>query len=236
MQRFKALLASKSDTGSSLGWQDLDQGESDGRRRHRPRQPFDGQLQGRPRDHRQVAGRAPLADDPRHRLRRHRRVLDQPRLQGRRRGRSSTAGAWARRITAATPSWRASRATGWCRCPRGFTPAEAMAIGTAGYTAMLCVLALERHGVTPAQRAGARDRRRRRRRLRRHRAAGEARLSGHRLDRPDGGGRLPQGPRRRGDHRPRPSSPDPPRRSAKERWAGGRRRGRQPHARQRAVA
>ena len=25
-----------------------------------------------------------------------------------------------------------------------------MAIGTAGYTAMLCVLALERHGVTPA--------------------------------------------------------------------------------------
>lgn len=31
-----------------------------------------------------------------------------------------------------------------------FTPAQAMAIGTAGYTAMLCVLALERHGVTPA--------------------------------------------------------------------------------------
>jgi acrylyl-CoA reductase (NADPH) len=27
-----------------------------------------------------------------------------------------------------------------------------MAIGTAGYTAMLCVLALERHGVTPAHR------------------------------------------------------------------------------------
>lgn len=33
--------------------------------------------------------------------------------------------------------------------PKGFTPAEAMAIGTAGYTAMLCVIALERHGVTP---------------------------------------------------------------------------------------
>jgi len=29
------------------------------------------------------------------------------------------------------------------------TPRQAMAIGTAGYTAMLCVLALERHGVTP---------------------------------------------------------------------------------------
>lgn len=34
--------------------------------------------------------------------------------------------------------------------PAVFTPAEAMAIGTAGYTAMLAVLALERHGVTPA--------------------------------------------------------------------------------------
>jgi acrylyl-CoA reductase (NADPH) len=34
--------------------------------------------------------------------------------------------------------------------PPAFTPAQAMAIGTAGYTAMLCVLALERHGVTPA--------------------------------------------------------------------------------------
>ena len=30
-----------------------------------------------------------------------------------------------------------------------FTPAQAMSIGTAGYTAMLCVLALERHGITP---------------------------------------------------------------------------------------
>lgn len=35
--------------------------------------------------------------------------------------------------------------------PAQFTAAEAMAIGTAGYTAMLCVLALERNGVTPAQ-------------------------------------------------------------------------------------
>lgn len=36
------------------------------------------------------------------------------------------------------------------KLPDAFTPAEAMAIGTAGYTAMLCVLALEQHGVTPA--------------------------------------------------------------------------------------
>ena len=33
--------------------------------------------------------------------------------------------------------------------PSAFTPQQAMAIGTAGYTAMLCVLALERHGVKP---------------------------------------------------------------------------------------
>ena len=36
------------------------------------------------------------------------------------------------------------------RLPSAFTARQAMAIGTAGYTAMLCVLALERHGVTPA--------------------------------------------------------------------------------------
>jgi acrylyl-CoA reductase (NADPH) len=34
--------------------------------------------------------------------------------------------------------------------PKGLTPAHAMAIGTAGYTAMLSVLALERHGLSPA--------------------------------------------------------------------------------------
>jgi len=33
--------------------------------------------------------------------------------------------------------------------PAAFSAAQAMSIGTAGYTAMLCVLALERHGVTP---------------------------------------------------------------------------------------
>ncbi|MEZ5628093.1 MAG: MDR family oxidoreductase [Rhodocyclaceae bacterium] len=33
--------------------------------------------------------------------------------------------------------------------PAAFKPEQAMAIGTAGYTAMLCVMALERHGVTP---------------------------------------------------------------------------------------
>jgi acrylyl-CoA reductase (NADPH) len=33
--------------------------------------------------------------------------------------------------------------------PEAFTARQSMAIGTAGYTAMLCVMALERHGVAP---------------------------------------------------------------------------------------
>ena len=70
------------------------------------------------------------------------------------------------------------------RLPAGMSAREAMAIGTAGYTAMLAVMALERHGLTPEQRPGGRHRRGRRRRLGRGRAAGQARLSGHRLDRP----------------------------------------------------
>ncbi len=35
------------------------------------------------------------------------------------------------------------------KLPSAFTPRQAMAIGTAGYTAMLCVLTLEDHGVMP---------------------------------------------------------------------------------------
>ena len=59
--------------------------------------------------------------------------------------------------------------------PAAFSTRQAMAIGTAGYTAMLCVLALERHGVDAGRRRGAGDRRDRRRRQRRDRAARAAR-------------------------------------------------------------
>jgi len=38
---------------------------------------------------------------------------------------------------------------GLVRLPAAFTARQAMAIGTAGYTAMLCVLAIERHGAKP---------------------------------------------------------------------------------------
>jgi acrylyl-CoA reductase (NADPH) len=37
------------------------------------------------------------------------------------------------------------------KLPEAISTRRAMAIGTAGYTAMLCVLALEKHGVTPAR-------------------------------------------------------------------------------------
>jgi acrylyl-CoA reductase (NADPH) len=34
--------------------------------------------------------------------------------------------------------------------PKGFTAKQALAIGTAGYTAMLCVMALQKHGLKPS--------------------------------------------------------------------------------------
>ena len=107
------------------------------------------------------------------------------------------------------------------RLPAGLSAREAMAIGTAGYTAMLAVMALERHGLKPAQRPGGGHRRGRRRRLGRDRAPGQARLPGDRLDRPPRGGRLPQGPRREPRSSTATSWPAPAKPLAKERWAGG---------------
>ena len=106
--------------------------------------------------------------------------------------------------------------------PHGLTPAQAMAIGTAGYTAMLCVMALERHGLTPERGpvvvTGA--------------AGGvgsvavallaQGRLARDRLDRPAAGGRLSEGPRRRRDHRPRRAGR--PGAAARQGALGGRRR------------
>ncbi|MDF1585793.1 acrylyl-CoA reductase (NADPH) [Marinimicrococcus flavescens] len=47
---------------------------------------------------------------------------------------------------------RARVKAGWLiDLPEGLSAEEAMAIGTAGYTAMLCVMALERNGVAPDQ-------------------------------------------------------------------------------------
>src|SRR4029453_3756516 len=71
--------------------------------------------------------------------------------------------------------------------PSGMSARDAMAIGTAGYTAMLAVMARGRR----RGRRGGRDR-----------AARTARLFGRRIDRPPAGGGLPQAPRRDRDHRP----------------------------------
>ncbi len=87
------------------------------------------------------------------------------------------------------------------RLPASISARDAMAIGTAGYTAMLSVMALERAGLDAGARPGGRDRRRWRRRLGRRRASGQARLCGRRFDRPAGGGGLSQRPRRHRDHR-----------------------------------
>ncbi len=70
------------------------------------------------------------------------------------------------------------------RKPDGMSSIDAMAIGTAGYTAMLSILALEHYGITPESGpmvvTGAVGRRR----LRRNRASERPRLPGDRGDRP----------------------------------------------------
>lgn len=60
------------------------------------------------------------------------------------------AGGWAKRIGGGLAQKARLNGNWLVPLPAQFTPQQAMAIGTAGYTAMLCVLALERHGVTPA--------------------------------------------------------------------------------------
>ena len=87
------------------------------------------------------------------------------------------------------------------RLPPSMSAREAMAIGTAGYTAMLAVMALEGRGAHAEERTGARHRCRGRRRLGRNCNSFPAWLSGHSLDRPRGGGRLPEKIGRERDHR-----------------------------------
>ena len=104
------------------------------------------------------------------------------------------------------------------RLPAGMSARDAMAIGTAGYTAMLAVMALERHGLTPDERAGGGNRRRRRRRLGRGRDSGAAWLSGHGLDRAAERGRLSEKTWARPRSSSARSSPDPRNRWQKSAW------------------
>ncbi len=122
----------------------------DGGRRHRRRLAFHGELQGRPRRHRPLPGGAQIPHDPRHRSRGTVRESanaafkpgDAVLLNGF--GLSeSHYGGYAERARV-KGDWLVP-------LPAAFTPSQAMAIGTAGYTAMLCVLALEDAGITPAK-------------------------------------------------------------------------------------
>ena len=127
----------------------------------------------------------------------------------------------AKPISAAMP--RRARVNGdWLvKLPAGLTRAEAMAIGTAGFTAMLALMAIERAGPNPVIGPGAGDRSGRRRRvdgdlaLRRIRAGRSSPRPGARR------GRLPQVARRGRDRSTGRRSAPPASRSAR---SDGRRR------------
>jgi len=149
MQRFKALVASKGPSCPNLAWQELSQADlMDGdvlvRVSHSTLNYKDGLA---------ITGKAPV-------IRRWPMIpgidfagtvvaSSNPRFQG---GEQVILNGWGVGETHFGGYAQMARVKGdWLlKMPPQFTPAQCMAIGTAGYTAMLCVLALERHGVKPA--------------------------------------------------------------------------------------
>src|SRR5262249_41731607 len=118
--------------------------------------------------------------------------------------------------------------------PAGMSARDAMAIGTAGYTAMLAVMELERHGVTPMSGPVVVTGASRRCRLSRGCNSSPPWLSGHGFDRPAAGGRLPERLGRSRDHRTQRARRT--RKNPGKRALGGRHRyGRLDHARQCAL-
>src|SRR5437016_2961761 len=148
MQRFKALVASKGESGQSLAWQELGEGDL-----------MEGDVVVRVshstvnyKDGLAITGKVPV-------------IRRWPMIPG-----IDFSG---KVVSSSHPEFKAGDAVilnGWgvgethfggyaqmarvkgdwlLKMPPQFSPAECMAIGTAGYTAMLCVLALERHGVKP---------------------------------------------------------------------------------------
>ena len=148
MQRFKALVATKTEKSASVGWQELGQadlmeGDVTVRVSHSTVNYKDGLA---------VTGKAPV-------VRRWPMVLGidfagavtasgHPAFKA---GDEVILNGWGCGETHLGGYAQMARVKGdWLVAkPASFTAAETMAIGTAGYTAMLCVLALERNGVTP---------------------------------------------------------------------------------------
>jgi len=148
MQRFKALVASKGETGQSLAWQELGEGDL-----------MEGDVLVRVshstvnyKDGLAITAKAPVI----------RRWPMVPGIDFAGKVVSSSHSKFKAGDAVILNGWgvgethfggyaQMARVKGdWLlKMPPQFSPAECMAIGTAGYTAMLCVLALERHGVKP---------------------------------------------------------------------------------------
>ncbi len=148
MQRFRALVATKTEAGPSVGWQelgeaDLMEGDVTVRVSHSTVNYKDGLA---------VTGKAPV-------VRRWPMVLgidfagtvaasSHAELKP---GDAVILNGWGCGETHFGGYAEFARVKGDClvKKPSAFTAAETMAVGTAGYTAMLCVLALEKNGITP---------------------------------------------------------------------------------------
>ena len=219
MAVFKAIVIEKVDSGTKAALTDFDEanlmdGDVTVRVEYSTRE-----LQGRSRDHGQSTGGAPLPNDCRSRLRRHsgNRQTTRPGKPGDK----VVLNGWGCGETHLGAYAEKARVKGdWLvPLPKTMSTRDAMAIGTAGYTAMLAVMALERHGLHPANGPIAVTG-----------AAGgvgsvaiahprQARIRRARGHRPAAGGGLSEGARRRRDRRAqgagRPVQP-----LAKERWAG----------------
>jgi acrylyl-CoA reductase (NADPH) len=149
MQRFNALVASKGEKGTELSWKELAEADL-----------MDGNVSVRVshstlnyKDALAVTGKAPI-------IRRWPMIpgidlagsvvsSSHPEFKA---GDEVILNGWEAGVSHYGGYAQVARVNGdWLvRKPAVFSAAETMAIGTAGYTAMLCVLALERHGVAPA--------------------------------------------------------------------------------------
>lgn len=150
MQRFKALVAQKGDGGTKFAWtelglDDLMPGDVDIRVSHTTINFKDGLA---------LTGKAPI-------IRRFPLVpgidfagtVTRSEHPGFAAGDGVILNGWGVGETHSGGYSQMARVSGdWLvKRPAGLTAAESMAIGTAGYTAMLCILALEAHEVTPAK-------------------------------------------------------------------------------------